>query len=276
MLDARGTAGLAARAPRAHLDGARLPNAAVALGVPLGRAGSARRHCRAEPEQGALARPFGAILAGDGETIAGARVHLKRLGGGTVHKAGILAAAGLVAIERMLGRLADDHARARELAALIGARRPRRTSSTPTCGPGAVEALRSRGVLALELEGRVRFVTHRLIGDDEIRRRGEVVASVARQTERGQHRDEHPPRRTRAGSRPRSTSQPRRGRRAGLRRGTRRSRGWRPGREAARAPRAGSSRARSCPTGVEEADRKSSTQIAASESSGASTSSKTP
>ena len=47
-----------------------------------------------------LSAPFGAILAGDGETIASARVHLKRLGGGTVHKAGILAAAGLVALDR--------------------------------------------------------------------------------------------------------------------------------------------------------------------------------
>jgi threonine aldolase len=181
VIDARETARLAACAPRAHLDGARLPNAAVALGVPLAELAAPVDTVALSLNKG-LSAPFGAILAGDGETIASARVHLKRLGGGTVHKAGILAAAGLVAIDRMLGRLADDHVRARDLAALIGAPRPETNIVYADLGPGTVEALRSRGVLALELEDRVRFVTHRLIGDDEIRRAGEVVLSVAAET----------------------------------------------------------------------------------------------
>ena len=78
---------LAARAPRAHLDGARLPNAAVALGVPLAELAAPVDTVALSLNKG-LSAPFGAILAGDGETIASARVHLKRLGGGTVHKAG--------------------------------------------------------------------------------------------------------------------------------------------------------------------------------------------
>ena len=81
----------------------------------------------------------------------------------------------------MVDRLAEDHARARELARLIGATPPETNIVYADLGPNAVEELRSRGVLALELDGRVRFVTHRLIGDDEIRRAGEVVNSVAAQ-----------------------------------------------------------------------------------------------
>ena len=67
-----------------------------------------------------LCAPYGAVLAGDAETIAAAREHLHRLGAGTVHKAGLLAAAGLVAWEQMRGRLLDDHRRARRLADLLG------------------------------------------------------------------------------------------------------------------------------------------------------------
>ena len=119
-------------APRAHLDGARLANAAVALGVPLAELAAPVDTVALSLNKG-LSAPFGAILAGDAETIAAARVHLKRLGGGTVHKAGILAAAGLVALDRMLDRLADDH-RPRARAGRADRRRPspRRTSSTPT------------------------------------------------------------------------------------------------------------------------------------------------
>jgi len=94
----------------------------------------------------------------------------------------MLAAAGLVAIERMLDRLAEDHVRARRLAELIGADPPGTNIVYADLGDGAVEKLRSRGVLGFELEGRVRFVTHRLIGDAEIRRAADVVASIAAET----------------------------------------------------------------------------------------------
>jgi threonine aldolase len=180
VIDAAETAALAARAPRAHLDGARLANAAVALGVPLARLAAPVDTVSLSLNKG-LSAPYGAILAGDGETIERARVHLKRLGAATVHKAGILAAAGLVALERMVDRLAEDHARARELARLIGAVRPETNIVCAELGADAVSALAARGVLALELDGRVRFVTHRLIGDDEIRRAGEAITSIAAQ-----------------------------------------------------------------------------------------------
>ena len=180
VMDAAETAALAARAPKAHLDGARLANAAVALGVPLARLAAPVDTVSLSLNKG-LSAPFGAILAGDGAAIRGARVHLKRLGGATVHKAGILAAAGLIALEQMVDRLAEDHSRAQELARVIGAGRPETNIVYADLGADAVSALGSSGVLALELDGRVRFVTHRLIGDDEIRRAGEVIASVATQ-----------------------------------------------------------------------------------------------
>ena len=177
VMDAASTAALAARAPKAHLDGARLANAAVALGLPLAELAAPVDTVALSLNKG-LCAPLGAILAGEGETIGAARVHLKRLGGATVHKAGIFAAAGLVALE-LVDRLGEDHARARELAQLIGAEPPETNIVYADLGEGAVEALAREGVLAIELEGRVRFVTHRLIGDDEIRRAGEAVSRVA-------------------------------------------------------------------------------------------------
>ena len=80
----------------------------------------------------------------------------------------------------MRDRLVEDHTRARELARLIGAAEPPTNIVYSDLPPDAVGMLRARGVLAFELDGHVRFVTHRLIGDEDIRRAGEVVASVTR------------------------------------------------------------------------------------------------
>ena len=162
VLTGEETAALASAAPRAHLDGARLANASVALGVPLAVLAAPVDTVALSLNKG-LCAPFGTILAGTAETIAEARVHLKRLGGATVHKAGIFAAAGLLALG-MIERLAEDHRRARELARLIGADPPETNIVHATLGPGAVEELAARGVLALQFANRVRFVTHRLIG----------------------------------------------------------------------------------------------------------------
>jgi len=174
------TAALAASAPRSHLDGARLANAAVALGVPLAALAAPVDTVVLSLNKG-LCAPLGAILAGDEPTIAAARVHLKRLGGATLHKAGIFAAAGLIALETMVDRLAEDHVNARKLAELIGAAEPETNIVYADLGPGAIGELESRGVRAMELDGRVRFVTHRLIGHSDILRAGEVVMSVAAQ-----------------------------------------------------------------------------------------------
>ena len=66
-----------------------------------------------------LCAPMGAILAGRTQVIELAHETLRRLGGASVHKAGIAAAAALVALDTLVERLADDHRRARELGALL-------------------------------------------------------------------------------------------------------------------------------------------------------------
>jgi threonine aldolase len=166
VLTAAETAALASRAPRSHLDGARLANAAVALGVPVAELAAPCDTVAFSLNKG-LCAPFGTILAGGAATIASARVVLKRLGGGTVHKAGIFAAAGLLALE-MIDRLAEDHRRARELARLIGAEQPQSNIVVADLGPGAVPRLEDRGVRTMEFDGLTRFVTHRLISDDDV------------------------------------------------------------------------------------------------------------
>ncbi|HQN96680.1 MAG TPA: GntG family PLP-dependent aldolase, partial [Thermoanaerobaculales bacterium] len=100
-----------------HLDGARIHNAAAALGVPaarLARGCDTVMFCLSK----ALGAPVGSLLVGDRALIAEARVVRKMLGGG-MRQAGVLAAAGLVALDEVLPRLADDHATARRLASLI-------------------------------------------------------------------------------------------------------------------------------------------------------------
>jgi threonine aldolase len=173
VLTVEETEELAALAPRSHLDGARLANAAVALGVPVAALAASVDTVALSLNKG-LCAPFGTILAGRRETIAEARVHLKRLGGGTVHKAGIFAAAGLLALE-MVDRLEDDHRRARELARLIGAEEPQTNIVAADLGPGAVERLESEGVRTMEFDGRIRFVTHRLISDDDVASASDAV-----------------------------------------------------------------------------------------------------
>ncbi|MBA4422759.1 MAG: low-specificity L-threonine aldolase [Syntrophus sp. (in: bacteria)] len=97
-----------------HLDGARIFNAAVALGVDvreLTRGSDSLNVCLSK----GLAAPVGSVICGSKEFIARARRTRKMLGGG-MRQAGIIAAAGIVALEEMTGRLAEDHANARRLA----------------------------------------------------------------------------------------------------------------------------------------------------------------
>lgn len=100
---------------RLHLDGARLFNAAVAQGVPaadLAGPADSVMFCLSK----GLSAPVGSLLCGSADFIAEARRYRKMLGGG-MRQAGVLAAAGLVALEQMIERLEDDHANARRLAA---------------------------------------------------------------------------------------------------------------------------------------------------------------
>ena len=97
-----------------HMDGARLFNAAVALGVPPARIAQYADSVMFCFSKG-LAAPVGSILVGSEEVIARARRHRKVVGGG-MRQAGVLAAAALYALDHMIERLADDHANARTLA----------------------------------------------------------------------------------------------------------------------------------------------------------------
>jgi threonine aldolase len=97
-----------------HLDGARLFNAAVALGVDVREITQHVDSVQFCLSKG-LAAPVGSILAGDAAFITRARRVRKMVGGG-MRQAGIIAAAGIIALEQMVDRLAEDHANARLLA----------------------------------------------------------------------------------------------------------------------------------------------------------------
>ena len=175
-----------------HLDGARLFNAAAALSVPV-RELAERVNTVAVSLNKGLCAPMGTILAGRTQVIELAHRTLRRLGGASVHKAGIAAAAALVALDTLVERLADDHRRARELGALLQEVpgldvEPAEIETnivlvdvlgTELDPEELLQLLAERGVLGLERDtSRVRFVTHRLIGDAEIQRAAEQVAAV--------------------------------------------------------------------------------------------------
>lgn len=177
---------------RVHVDGARLVNASVALGVPLADLAAPANSIALSLNKG-LSAPVGTVLAGSEAVVERARLMLKRLGGASVHRAGIAAAAGLVALDTMVERIADDHRRARELGRLL-AQIPGlevtpevietnivivEVSATGLTPEELLAPLAARGVRALELHmNRLRFVTHRLIGDDEIASAAAIVAEV--------------------------------------------------------------------------------------------------
>jgi threonine aldolase len=99
---------------KVHLDGARVFNAAVALGVDvkvITQYVDSVTFCLSK----GLSAPVGSVICGPQDFIAQARRYRKMLGGG-MRQAGVLAAAGLVALGKMIDRLADDHANARRLA----------------------------------------------------------------------------------------------------------------------------------------------------------------
>src|SRR5436305_4864317 len=97
-----------------HIDGARVFNAAVAQGVPaaeIAKHGDSVGFCVSK----GLSAPFGSVLCGSAAFIEQARAYRRMVGGG-VRQAGVMAAAGIVALESMIDRLAEDHRRAKRLA----------------------------------------------------------------------------------------------------------------------------------------------------------------
>jgi threonine aldolase len=157
------------RGAAVHLDGARLFNSAVAAGVEPATWGKLADTVTVCFSKG-LGCPFGAILAGPAETIERAWEG-KFLFGGALRQSGIAAAAMLYALDHHVERLADDHARAKRLAAGIGIDPATvETNFVPIPdGPGLTEGLLERGVAVSDLRpGSLRAVTHLDIGDEDI------------------------------------------------------------------------------------------------------------
>ena len=166
-----------------HLDGARLGNAAAASGISLADYGALFDTVSICLSKG-LGAPVGSVLVGDAETIHLAQRARKIYGGG-MRQAGIIAAAGIYALEHNLARLADDHTRARVLAsglaALPGLDVDLRKVQTNMVFAGTRESgipaaelmdrLAEHGVLALdEAPWSIRFVTHLDLDDADIER----------------------------------------------------------------------------------------------------------
>src|SRR5437764_3981156 len=108
-----------------HIDGARLFNAGVALGLPaseIAKHGDSIGFCVSK----GLSAPFGSVLCGSAEFIERARAFRRMVGGG-MRQAGVMAAAGIIALKCMVDRLAEDHRRAKRIAEGLHAIDPRLT-----------------------------------------------------------------------------------------------------------------------------------------------------
>jgi threonine aldolase len=163
-----------------HLDGARVFNAAVALGRPVAELVAPADSAMFALSKG-LAAPVGSLLVGSKELVERAWIVRKRFGGG-MRQVGVLAAAGLVALEHMVDRLAEDHANARLIAegvaALPGVRIDPESVQTNIVifdlaedAPSGAElsaGLKARGVLANPTgPRRLRMVTHTDVSRDD-------------------------------------------------------------------------------------------------------------
>jgi len=156
-----------------HLDGARVFNAATALGIPVAQLTAGFDTVMFCLSKG-LGAPVGSMLVGRGEAIDKARIFRKALGGG-MRQAGVLAAAGLIALEQMPARLGEDHANARLLAETVAQHEGAAEIDLPSVQTNIVifrlknsgdaaafcASLQAKGVLASAIgPSSVRFVTH--------------------------------------------------------------------------------------------------------------------
>ena len=185
---------------RRHLDGARLFNAAVATGI---EAAEWARHfdtvsvCFSK----GLGAPVGSALAGPRDLIRLARRHRKVLGGG-MRQAGIIAAAALYALEHNIERLAEDHAHARIFADAV--RQAEGVSLEPDqidtnmvifrvdpalgTADDLTAALKQRGVLVLPASpGKIRAVTHLDVDKAAVRKAGEILLETTEALRRGKN-----------------------------------------------------------------------------------------
>jgi len=175
-----------------HCDGARIWNASVATGVPLDRYGALFDSLSVCFSKG-LGAPVGSAVVGGRDLVARAR-EVRHLYGGAMRQAGVLAAAALVALERHIDRLADDHANARALAETVAAAVPGSlevaavqtnmallaAGAFDTDGPGLVERLAGLGVLAADTDpDRVRLVFSYEVSASDAERAAKAVVAAA-------------------------------------------------------------------------------------------------
>jgi threonine aldolase len=169
-----------------HLDGARLFNAVVATGTTAAKYAASATTVMTCLSKG-LCAPAGSLLAGPATLMEHGRIERKRLGG-AMRQAGFLAAAGLVALDSMVDRLADDHVRARALAELFATAFPEAHYDPGTCRTNIVafnhpqarqlvEELANLGVDGGTIgPRRARFVTHAGVSDDDVAFVADVLA----------------------------------------------------------------------------------------------------
>ncbi len=175
---------------RVHCDGARIWNAAVALDVTpaeLAAECDTVMFCLSK----GLAAPVGSLLCGSTELITHARAERARLGG-AMRQAGVIAAAGIVALEQMVERLAEDHERARRLADVLadrfpGSIDPAGVETNIVCVPldrlpdKIVERMEDHGVRCGTIDAHTaRFVTHHDVDDDGLDRAIAALNAIAR------------------------------------------------------------------------------------------------
>jgi threonine aldolase len=171
-----------------HMDGARLFHAEVATGVPAAEYARWATTVMCCLSKG-LCAPVGSLLAGPAEVMASARRERARLGGG-MRQAGVIAAAGLVALRTMVERLADDHVRAARLAEVVAERWPDGSCDPATVRtnivtwrhpdpPSLLAHLDADGVRAGTIApGVIRLVTHHDVDDDALDQACKSLASA--------------------------------------------------------------------------------------------------
>lgn len=172
-----------------HMDGARLFNAVIATGISAADYAAPATTVMSCLSKG-LCAPVGSLLAGPADLMANARIERKRLGG-AMRQAGVIAAAGLVALDTMIERLADDHRRAGVIAAAVAAAWPESGYDPASCRTNIVAFTHERageivsafvehGVLADTLAANlVRLVTHHDVTDEDVDYVNDVIATIA-------------------------------------------------------------------------------------------------
>jgi len=164
-----------------HMDGARIWNAHVATGTPLTSYGAVADTMAVCLSKG-LGAPIGSLMLGSSDQIAEARVQRKRMGGG-MRQVGVLAAAGLYALDRHLDRMAEDHEHARLLAEACGLD-PELTETNIVVvdvpdAPAVVAAAREENVLVGAVgPHRMRMLTHLDVSRSDVEQAAGVLAKI--------------------------------------------------------------------------------------------------